>query len=265
MPRNAIILGMARSGTSLTASVFVRHGYFSGDDFRPADHLNPRGYWESESLVQRNSKLLMDTGFTRDNSWIYHAMTDEQIRRVQAAKLGDDERSFLRHFDEHAPWVWKDPRFCYTLRAWWPLLDPATTGVLLIERDPRATYESFVRAGWRKGSRQDEVELAARTAAHIASAKRTIADLGIPALMMRYEDFRDAPESTATRIGDFFGFELRADALGYEEQFDHHSVAGRVGTRIDKVATAMPPWLRTAIKRLTPHRLLKALYPERYV
>ena len=32
MPKNVIIVGMARSGTSLTASMFAKQGYFVADD-----------------------------------------------------------------------------------------------------------------------------------------------------------------------------------------------------------------------------------------
>jgi hypothetical protein len=32
IPKNVLVLGMARSGTSMTASIFARHGHFVTED-----------------------------------------------------------------------------------------------------------------------------------------------------------------------------------------------------------------------------------------
>ena len=103
--KNAIILGMARSGTSLTASIFGRTGYFAGDELVPANHQNPTGYWEARSLLRHNASILMSTGFECDNSWMYAPMTEAQIAALAQVRL--DEAALLvavaRPWSEHTP------------------------------------------------------------------------------------------------------------------------------------------------------------------
>ena len=61
MPRNIIVVGTPRSGTSLAASIFARLGHFVADDeaaqLRDPDHFNPGGYWEAEPLIEANASL----------------------------------------------------------------------------------------------------------------------------------------------------------------------------------------------------------------
>ena len=262
--KNAIILGMARSGTSLTASIFGRTGYFAGDELVPANHQNPTGYWEARSLLRHNASILMSTGFERDNSWMYAPMTEAQIAALAQVRLGDEQRGFVAQFERHAPWLWKDPRLCYTLRCWWPLLNHDTTAALLVERDREAIFRSFVRVGWRELTADDRAATYARIDAHMASARQTLQDLAIPSVTIRYEDYRERPADVIARINDCFGVHLSADDIGYEDDFNHDSLVGSIGTRIDQMATLLPAPLRRFVKRLTPRTVLRKMYPERF-
>lgn len=264
MPKSAIVLGMARSGTSLTASIFVRKGYFGGESFPEPDRLNPVGYFEAQELVQRNSDLIRSSGFPHDNSWVYTPMTAAQLESLRHVRLGDTDRQFIARFEQRRPWVWKDPRLCLLLRAWWPLLDPQGAAVLLIERDRDAIFESFVRAGWRPPGRASRLAVYELIKTHIETAEETIADLSIPALRIRYEDFHTDPGGTAARIGAQFDLPMTKEDILYDAQFNHDNAKGRFSTRIDRLATMMPAPLRGAMKRMTPSRLLRVLYPERY-
>lgn len=265
VPKNAIVLGMARSGTSLTASIFVRKGYFGGESFPEPDRLNPTGYFEAEELLNRNSDLIRSTGFPHDNSWVYGPMSAEQLHRLENLVLGEEEREFVSRFEQKSPWVWKDPRLCLLLRAWWPLLDASRTAVLLVERDRDAIFDSFVRTGWRSPTRESRLETYERIRLHIDSAKRAISDLRIPAVIINYDDFAKDPEGTVRRISDVFGVTLTVDELGYAKELNHDSRKGRFGTRIDRIATSLPVPVRRLIKLLTPSTLLRSLYPERYL
>lgn len=46
------VLGPSRSGTSMLAGLFARHGVFFGECV-PGDEDNPKGYWENRWLKQR--------------------------------------------------------------------------------------------------------------------------------------------------------------------------------------------------------------------
>jgi len=70
--KNAIVLGMPRSGTSMTAAIFARQGYFlaadTNEELRPGDEHNPAGYFEASGLVERNAHLFRRVGYTAHNS-----------------------------------------------------------------------------------------------------------------------------------------------------------------------------------------------------
>lgn len=264
MPKNAVIVGMPRSGTSLIASIFARHGYYTGDDCRPADHFNPTGYWECDALVEANGRILQSSGFAHDNSWMYEALSSSHLAALGRMQAGEADRDLLSRFSSRAPWVWKDPRLCYTLGVWWQLLDPAHTRVLLVVRDPDAIFNSFVRVGWRNDSEADREETHRRVRDHLAFARGMIHGLGISAVEVEYSDIGNDPVGTARRISEAFDVEILPGELGFDEKLDHNTKLGRTAARVDRVATAIPAPLRRMIKLLTPDFLLKWLYPERF-
>ncbi len=265
-PKNVIILGMARSGTSLSASIFARQGYFidADDALAATDPLNPKGYYESLSLNQLNAQILRSTGFAHDNTWIYSAITPAQIAKLDTHTLDTAYRNFLAGCEQRSPWVWKDPRLCYTLGCWWPLLAATNTMVLLIRRDPRAIFNSFVRAGWRKpNARQKQLTLE-RTEQHISNALRLIAAHDIPHICLHYEDFRRNPDAIICAISQATQLNLTTADLGYDDRFNHHTFFGKLGTRIDQLVSRLPKHWINRIKRIVPKTLLMKLYPERY-
>lgn len=63
MSRGVLVLGMHRSGTSLTASLISAWGAYAGEHHLiPGDTWNPAGYWEYLPLVRLNMDLLNAVG-----------------------------------------------------------------------------------------------------------------------------------------------------------------------------------------------------------
>ena len=66
MPNNVIIVGIARSGTSLTASIFAKHGDFVAADrnteFQDTSSHNPGRYWELIRLKDANAEVFQTVG-----------------------------------------------------------------------------------------------------------------------------------------------------------------------------------------------------------
>lgn len=54
-----IIIGIPRSGTSMVAGIFAKHGVFFGN-CRPADKYNPKGYYENITISNliRNREMI---------------------------------------------------------------------------------------------------------------------------------------------------------------------------------------------------------------
>jgi hypothetical protein len=264
--KNVIVIGMARSGTSLTASVFASQGYYVDEagSIADKDHMNPKGYWESNTLVKNNESIVRSTGFEHDNTWIYSAITSDQIDKIEHYSLSDDHVKMLGFFSKKSPWVWKDPRLCYTLGCWWPYLDQENTVVILVTRDKQAIYNSFVRVGWRKNSSEARSGTFERIAGHIENAERIISLYDIPVVRIDYSDYGDRPMYALGEINRACGLDLSMKDIGYEERYNHHNLVGRVSALLDRLVSKLPhSWIKF-IKMFVPKVLLSKLYPERY-
>lgn len=267
MPKNVVVVGMPRSGTSLVAGIFGRKGYYAAEDpdaeLRTGDQHNPGGYWEAETLTRLNAGVFAAAGYAEDTSWLGAPMPPEAAARIGTLVAPDEHRALVASYEAHAPWLWKDPRLCYTLGYWWPLLPRERTRVLLTRRDPEAIWLSFVRLHWREATPSAKADVMARIEDHLGAAETAIARLGIPHLEVRYEDFAADPAGMAARLGDFLDLDLRAEDLSFSTKLDHSRLRGRIATLLEHGYERLPPGLRRTAKRLAPRALFRALYPER--
>ncbi|MDH3621650.1 MAG: sulfotransferase [Gammaproteobacteria bacterium] len=267
MPRNIIVVGTPRSGTSLAASIFARLGHFVADDeaaqLRDPDHFNPGGYWEAEPLIEANVSLFRRVGFEHHNTWIFDPINPEQAGRISSLPPADEDRDLVARFEAHRPWVWKDPRLCYTLGYWWPLVDQDNTAVLFVRRDPEETFKSFARIGWRESNEAGRKETYQRMAGHIAAAEAAIRDLGIPHVEISYSEYRESPDHVATVLSDLSGIRVSVGDLGFTESYSSSTLGGRLRVAAEKAVKVIPLPVRNAIRRLMPKSVLEKLFPGR--
>ena len=137
-----VILGMHRSGTSVVTRLVSLLGLAL---CRPEDLLagfpgNPRGHWESKSLIALNNRLLRQL----DGSWYCPpSLEPERISSLlephAAAGL-----AALRHAHPRWPFVWKDPRTCILMPFWSNVLGPRAAYVL-VARHPGEVSDSLER------------------------------------------------------------------------------------------------------------------------
>jgi len=267
MRKNAVVVGMPRSGTSMTAAIFANKGYFVAEDekneLRKGDEYNPAGYWEAEPLIKSNAEVFNSVGFMHDNTWLYEAISAQQAMGILALAKDPKHAGLVKHYDDHQPWVWKDPRLCYTIGYWWSYMNPETTRVLLLKRDPKEIHQSFLRVKWRTSSKQDKLDTYQRVEDHINAAEYAIKKLAIPHIVVNYSDFAKYPESTARQISDFFGFDLSPEELGFSRKLNNSRLLGRLSTQVDKLGDRIPDGLRKKIKSCIPKSLIKLIFPHR--
>jgi hypothetical protein len=123
---------MHRSGTSAVTHALTALGLAGVCDPIGADWSNRDGHWESWRLLAVNNRVLAAAGGTWDDPVLpSDDALDESMRAEAAAALTDVFAG--------SPWVWKDPRLCFTLPFWRQVLrdcgasDPA---VVLCLRNP---------------------------------------------------------------------------------------------------------------------------------
>ena len=255
--RNVVIVGMARSGTSMTAALFRKAGYFvaweEATETQAADHLNPSGYWEAGELLQANRDVLRRSGFARDNTWMFDAISDECASAIHGLSIEPHHRDLVQRYNRCQPWLWKDPRLCFTLPYWWRILDPSSTSVLVLVRSEDEIVRSFRRVGWRADSDVGRLRRCIRQ--HIQTARRTIERYKIPSIEVSYSDFAEAPDRVVDVLCREFGVALRREDLGYRSRHNSSSPQGRLRAAIERLADRCPPAVRHGLKRTLPRQL----------
>jgi hypothetical protein len=114
-----IVLGMHRSGTSLTTRLINLMGaYFAPKNlWLEANADNPKGFWERTDVLAINRGLMQANGclWYRVDRW------DDSGINIPAP-LAAGMSATLSELNAHKPWVLKDPRLCITLPCWLPHL-----------------------------------------------------------------------------------------------------------------------------------------------
>lgn len=265
MPKNVLVVGMPRSGTSMAANIFAIKGYFvakEAEELRPGDEFNPAGYWEANSLIEANVEVFQAAGYTQHNTWMFEPISEQQAARIADIERLPKHRELVESYNANAPWVWKDPRLCYTLGYWWPLLDPATTAVVLLTRNADHIFQSFLRVGWRKDAAERD-EVAQRVRAHIAAADHAITRFAIPHLKIDYDEFAKHPDETARWLTELCGTEIHAADLAFDGKLNHSSLKGGMIARLERCALWLPASWRSFIKKRMPKSVLNTLFPGR--
>jgi len=267
VPKNVIVVGAARSGTSLTASVFVRKGYFVASDhanqLQVANERNISGYWEFEELIEANVKILNAVGFPHHNTWTFDEISPEQTEAIFSVEHLEEHKDLVTHFERNQPWIMKDPRFCYTLGYWWPLMNPETTRVLIVTRNPHEIRQSLLRARWGDVSSSDKQDFIRRIEDHLAFARRTINRLDIPYMELDYGEYSSNPKDVAKKLGSYFGFELTEADLGYQNKYNSSSFPGYLRFLIERLVAMLPASVRRLLNRAVPDSIIRILFPTR--
>jgi hypothetical protein len=133
---------MHRSGTSLITRLVGLLGLAvcREEDLLVGRKGNPRGHWESISLVAFNNRLLEEIGGT----WFCPPLLGtEALSRMLDRHRAD---ALARFQDAHPerPWVWKDPRTSVLLPFWSAVLGQRAAYVLVV-RHPLEVSDSLAR------------------------------------------------------------------------------------------------------------------------
>jgi hypothetical protein len=116
-----LVLGMHRSGTSAVSGVVCALGAAAPNLLLPADHANPRGYWEPWALVNAHDEMLGAAGSSWDD---WSSLDAGWFRSAQASIFHDRLRDILETEYQNKPlFVVKDPRICRFLPFFLSVLD----------------------------------------------------------------------------------------------------------------------------------------------
>ena len=132
-----IILGMHRSGTSLTANWLDKCGLELGNQFIDTDVGNVTGYYEDKDFVNFHRKLMAKNGFNTPFYSQTKNLEYDEADLLEAKNLVGTRNS------KFSQWSWKDPRTCLFLGLWHEVLPKAKVIVLLRHYDE--VVDSLIR------------------------------------------------------------------------------------------------------------------------
>lgn len=134
-----IILGMHRSGTSLTANWLYEMGFPLGESLMPAAASNKKGHYEDLDFFQFHKDIL------DKNELEYYTSDRDKII------ISEEDRSkaeqLIQEKSKLSQWGWKDPRTCLFAEFWDDLLRKKglSPKYLLVYRPVEQVVDSLVR------------------------------------------------------------------------------------------------------------------------
>ena len=193
------VLGMHRSGTSLTARMLGALGVHLGPEHtmlegKPAD--NPAGFWEQRPIVTLNEEIFALFGA---KWWEMPQLPNGWEDSPEVMALEDRARAALEEaFGAARVWGFKDPRTSLTLPFWRRLLGPTRFVVCLRDAsEVAASLEHRNREVHRRGESLDVwLAYTAQALAHTDGTRR---------LCLFYQDYFDDPEGQVERLADLVG------------------------------------------------------------
>jgi len=189
------VLGMHRSGTSAVTrliSLLGPHTPPEHDLVQPTAK-NPKGYWESEALVNFNERVLAAVG---SDIGCPAVLPPGWQRDPRLDALRGDAAREVRTIFPTAPWVWKDPRHCLVFSFWQDALDVRPV-VVLVNRNPLEITASAQRLRLD----QDKAYGLALWERYLREGLAQID--GLPVLVVRYENVLADPLGWCGRARDF--------------------------------------------------------------
>jgi len=246
------VLGIPRSGTSLTARLLNLLGVYLGNP----DHLlgpspsNEAGHWENVHLLAINEALLARLGGSWDRppplppGW--EDRPDLADLRAQAAVMLAGE------FREATLWGWKDPRNTLTF-PFWKALVPGLQGVLCVRHPVAVALSLQARNGFpparsfRLWWTYNRVALRYLTA---SQSRWTV---------VFYEDCLEQPTRALARLASFIGLKgrereeaIRRAREAIKPRLRHHTAGGSPAIRLPPPTVRLHEHLREIATHLPP-------------
>lgn len=210
LPREIIVLGMHRSGTSMLSGLLDILGVDMGDDYPGRQLSNPLGHFEDGDLLRLNESILVEAGGSWDHPPPLTVIKkqapifEEKIKQIIQYKQANNKGKL---------WGWKDPRTSLTIDLYFPYLrNPA---VIWCQRDQADISNSL----WKRNkiSPQASEDLTNHYQEQIRDFFYRHPE--IPVLKIFYQDIVKEPLRWILEVVDFLEIDVDQDQIAQAESF----------------------------------------------
>jgi len=193
--KTIIILGFARTGTSLTANICKELGVDLGNNLRPADEFNSRGYFESNDFVNLDGEILdgkynWPNLISHPNSIYEKVMSKKEHYKERIKKLIKQYKNTI--------WGWKCTLTLFTIDLYLPYLK--NPHFIICNRNPESAVKSA------RGLSSDHYNFYNKELENFIHKKSKY-----PILLIFFEDYFIKPEEQVEKIRKFLGVEKEID------------------------------------------------------
>jgi hypothetical protein len=244
---------MHRSGTSTVTRLVSLLGLAvcRPDDLLAGFPGNPRGHWESKSLVAFNNRLLRELGGfwfcppSPGSEDVAQLLARHQARGLAAIRAAHPQR----------PFVWKDPRTCLLLPFWSNVL-AGRVAFVIVARHPSEVSDSLER---RNG-------FAAPYGLALWERYMRLAVLGAagqPVMLCGYDEVLAEPVAWCERLSEFLrslGFQLPPLEQDPISAFVTSGLRGARRSSLELEGERLFPPERVALARATAQAGAHAIY-----
>lgn len=195
--KNVIVLTHGWTGSSIFSALFGEAGYWLGGETMVKPDYDT---FENAGLVTLNNRLLHDLAPTLKHE---HRFSDLDVRQLASSAATSDlrpYREFVLACNQNPPWLWKDPRLTWTIRAWAEVLDLEQTAFLVLTRDHT---QAWISANLRRHVQSFKFTRE-YNGGITRSNLRFLEERGLPHIQLSFEDLLLDPEATLAKLNGFF-------------------------------------------------------------
>ncbi len=201
--KTVVILGMHRSGTSMTAGILTKLGVDMGKKLLGKSAGNPKGHFEDKDFIELNKKILRIAG----GDW--KEPPYNKMILMQKDKFRKQINSMIR-MKESALWGWKDPRTSLTIELYLSYLK--NPYFIVCHRNPLAIGNSLDRRKNQSISVQSGIKLTKVYEERINNFFKKFPEL--KRLDLKYDSVVANPSKTINEIIQFLGIKVNKNQYG---------------------------------------------------
>ena len=205
--KEVVVIGPARSGTSMVAGILYHMGVDMGQGPNPTPS-NPKGDFEDDDFRSLNREIFSEA---KPGSNVWFPPTEEEIDGVESV-FEEKICKLINARDNNSLWGWKNPWNVMAVPLFIPFLD--NPHLIFVFRSP----DAIARSGVKHTKRYEKltVEEAYRSAVDSNEKLAELVDRykgSLPIHVIKFEEVMKSPDGEVKKLSEFLGIELSSEQL----------------------------------------------------